>query len=69
MKQVVLNDVFTAAYEQARQKPVQLPHNQQVRSDVLLDDLLGSVGGSAFGFHVSIFQQQTNLFRRNVESL
>ena len=30
LKQVVLNDVFTAALNQAKQKPVQLPHNQQV---------------------------------------
>lgn len=31
LRQVVLNDVFTQAFEQARQKPVQLTHNQQVR--------------------------------------
>ena len=32
LRQVVLNDVFTQAFEQARQKPVQLTHNQQVRT-------------------------------------
>jgi hypothetical protein len=30
LKQVVLNDVFTQALEQARQKPLDLTQNQQV---------------------------------------
>ena len=30
LKQVVLNDVFTQALNQAKQKPVQLTHNQEV---------------------------------------
>jgi hypothetical protein len=30
LKQVVLNDVFTQALEQARQKPLNLTQNQQV---------------------------------------
>jgi len=31
LNQVVLNDVFTAALNQAKQKPVNLTQNQQVR--------------------------------------
>lgn len=30
LQQVVLNDIFTQALNQAKQKPIQLTHNQQV---------------------------------------